>query len=336
MRGRWAEGRTWLGELLALRAAQKPSSERAAALAVAGQLAIDQNDFGEAEALLIEGQHLAEHLGDEHTRALCLYNRAGTARVRGDSSIALSLFEQSLYVYQRLHDGWSVAMTLQSIASVTFEMGDVERAEELTKVALTLFREQGHLWGVGRAMALLGRTAQHRADHPSARSFLTEALSIQRKQVDGQGMTWSKLYLSRTALAQGELAEARQLLEESLTRALELGDRLTVVRGLELVAATTVGALPSAAVLLLVAAGVLREALDSTPFPYERQRLERCLSAARAALDDTAFQSASRVGQQIGLEPVIAEALRAFSSLTLPPPESVGQVTSRKRVKDEQ
>jgi hypothetical protein len=35
----------WLSELLALPAAQKPSSERAAAHAVAGQLAINQDDF---------------------------------------------------------------------------------------------------------------------------------------------------------------------------------------------------------------------------------------------------------------------------------------------------
>ena len=131
MRGRWAEGRAWLSELLALPAAQKPSSERAAAHAVAGQLAINQDDFGAAEALLTEGQRLAEQVGDEHTRALCLYYRASDARARGDYSTAMKLFEQTLDVNQRLDDSWSVAMTLQSMAVVTFELGDVERADEL-------------------------------------------------------------------------------------------------------------------------------------------------------------------------------------------------------------
>src|SRR4029077_9393594 len=113
---------------------------------------------------------LAEQVGDEHTRALCLYYRASGARARGEDSTAMKLFEQTLDVNQRLDDGWSVAMTLQSMAVVTFELGDVERADELANIALALFREQGHLWGVGRSMALLGRTAQQRDDYQTARS----------------------------------------------------------------------------------------------------------------------------------------------------------------------
>jgi tetratricopeptide (TPR) repeat protein len=316
MRGRWTEGRAWLSELLALQAAQKPSPERAAALAVAGQLAIDQTDFGAAETLLMEGQRLAKQVGDEHTLALCLYDRASAARARGESATAISLFEQSLEVSQRLDDAWSVAMTLQSMASVTFEMGDVERAEELANIALALFQEQGHLWGIGRSMALLGRSAQHRDVHPVARLFFTEALSIQRQQADGQGMTWSMLGLSRTALAQSDFVESRRLLEESLTQALHLGDRLTVARGLELAAVAAVAQLPSAAVVWLAAARGVREALRSEPYSLERDQLEKCLHAGRGALDAAAFDAALQDGKRIRLEVVVAEALGALGSLT--------------------
>jgi predicted ATPase/DNA-binding XRE family transcriptional regulator len=315
MRGRWAEGRAWVGELLALPAAQQPSPERAAALAVAGQLALDQSDYGAAEALLVDGQRLAEQVGDEHTRALCLYYRASAARVRGESPAALSLFEQSLEVSQRLDDAWYVAMTLQSMATVTFEMGDLERAEELANIALALFRGQGHFWGVGRSMALLGRSAQHRELHPQARQFFTEALSIQRQQADGQGMTWSMLSLFRTALAQSDFAEARQLLEESLAQALELGDRLSVARGFETVAVAAVARQPSAAILLVAAASSLREALHSEPYPLERGQLDRCLAAGRGALNADAFDAALRDGKRLRLVEVVAEALRAVSSL---------------------
>jgi predicted ATPase/DNA-binding XRE family transcriptional regulator len=315
MRGRWTEGRAWLGELVALPAAQKPSPERAAALAAAGQLAIDQNDFGAAEALLSESEQIAEQVGDEHTRALSVFYRAGAARIRGESSTALTLFENSLQIYQRLEDSWSVAMTLQSLASVTFEMGGVDRAEQLANVALVLFREQRHMWGVGRSMALLGRTAQQRDDQATARSFLAEALSIQRQQADGQGMTWSMLYLARTALAQNDLAEARQLLEDSLTRALESGDRLSVARGLELVAVAAINQLPVAAVRLLAAAFALREPLHSAAYPHEREQLERCLAVGRSVLDPAALEAATQAGEGFRLEQAIAEALGALSSL---------------------
>jgi hypothetical protein len=165
-------------------------------------------------------------------------------------------------------------------------------------------------------MALLGRTAQQRDDHPSARSFFDEALSIQRQQADGQGMTWSMLYLARTALEQYDFAEARQLLEECMSRALELGDTSSVARALELVAQAAVTQLPSTAVLLLSAAGHLREALDSAPYPLERQQLDRCLAAARGALDVAAFDTAVQTGARTRLERAITEALRTLASLT--------------------
>jgi non-specific serine/threonine protein kinase len=160
MRGRWTEGRAWLNELLALPAAQMPLAERAAALAVAGQLAIDQCDFGSAETPLMEGQQLAKRVGDKHVLALCLYHRASAAGVQGRPLTAISLFEQSLEVSQRLDDAWSAAITRQSMASITYEMGDVDRAEELANMALALFREQGHLWGVARSMVLLVASEQ--------------------------------------------------------------------------------------------------------------------------------------------------------------------------------
>jgi predicted ATPase len=318
MRGGWTEGRAWLTELLALPGAEAPTSERAAALAVAGQLAICQSDYDEAEALLVEAQRLAERVGDEHTLALCLYNRASAARARGESLTAISLFEQSLDISQRIEDGWSVAMALQSLASVTFEMGGIERAEELSNVALAMFREQGHRWGVGRSLALLGRTAQHRGDHRMARLFIDEALSIQRQQADRQGMTWSLLALSRTAAAQGEFAEAHELLGEGLTHALDLGDRLSVVRGLEIVAGVAIGQHPSAAILLLAAARVLRAVLHSAPYLHEGDQIERCLALGRTMLDAAAFDNATRSGERLRLEQAVAEALRTVSSLAAP------------------
>ena len=92
-----------------------------------------------------------------------------------------------------------------------------------------------------------------------------------------------------------------------------LGDRLSVVRGLETVAVAVDGQKPSGAILLL--ADVLREALHSEPYPYERDELERCLAAGRATLGAADFDSVTQAGERLRLEQLVAEALHTVSSL---------------------
>ena len=104
-------------------------------------------------------------------------------------------------------------------------------------------------------------------------------------------------------------------MRESLTQALELGDRLSVARGVEIVALAVVDQEPAASALLLAASHALREALHSVPYAYERDELERCLAACRAVLGAANFDSATQAGQRLRVEHMVAEALHTLSSL---------------------
>ena len=171
MRGRWAEGRAWLSELLALPAARAFVRTGGRSRGGWSACALTRTITTQPKLCWWRPSDLRSKSATNTPGHSACTTAPAPPAFGASRRPPLHCSNKASTLSQRLDDGWSVAMTLQSMASVTFELGDVERAEELANVALTLFREQGHLWGVGRSLALLGRTAQHRADHQVARRF---------------------------------------------------------------------------------------------------------------------------------------------------------------------
>jgi hypothetical protein len=113
------------------------------------------------------------------------------------------------------------------------------------------------------------------------------------------------------AYRQGDYAAARSLHEEGLAIFRELGDKGGIAQSLESLAglAAVWGRGLERAARLWGAAAALREAIGAPLPPSEREKYEREVGAARAALGEEAFASAWAEGEAMTLEQAIAYAL---------------------------
>ncbi|CAA9543265.1 MAG: hypothetical protein AVDCRST_MAG59-1040 [uncultured Thermomicrobiales bacterium] len=142
-RGYWSEGRGWVSRALAV-CPEAPPDLRAAALAGAGALAINQGDYPEARRLLEAILPLAEQAGDE--------SRA--------------------------------ARTIRSLGIVASNQNDLDGAETLFAEALARLRPLGHPGVVGKCLTDLGLVAERRGDYARAIAFYEEALPLSRSSGD--------------------------------------------------------------------------------------------------------------------------------------------------------
>jgi predicted ATPase/DNA-binding CsgD family transcriptional regulator/transcriptional regulator with XRE-family HTH domain len=309
LRNRYAEGRAWLGELLALPPTAGPSRWRA--LAFAGYLAYGQGDYADAEALLQAGSSSAGQAGDAEGAAVCLLLRGNVARARGDLAVASALLEAAQRALdERSTPVWRAVVRLL-LALTRLEQDDLPAAERWGGQALEQFRAQRHVWGMARSLELLGRAASRRGDLAAARGRHEESLALLRELDDRQGLVWAATFVAQAALDEGEAAHAWPLLREALLLAREAGDRLATARALEGLVRLLAPSEPERAIRLAGVAAGLRRELGAAAYRSEAERLEAGLARARAVLGTTGSERAWAEGSRARLEAAIAEALVA-------------------------
>jgi predicted ATPase/DNA-binding CsgD family transcriptional regulator/transcriptional regulator with XRE-family HTH domain len=309
LRNRYAEGRAWLGELLALPPTAGPSRWRA--LAFAGYLAYGQGDYADAEALLQAGSSSAGQAGDAEGAAVCLLLRGNVARARGDLAVASTLLEAAQRALdERSTPVWRAVVRLL-LALTRLEQDDLPAAERWGGQALEQFRAQRHAWGMARSLELLGRAASRRGDLAAARGRHEQSLALLRELDDRQGLVWAATFVAQAALDEGEAAHAWPLLREALLLAREAGDRLATARALEGLVRLLAPSEPERAIRLAGVAAGLRRELGAAAYRSEAERLEAGLARARAVLGTTGSERAWAEGSRARLEAAIAEALVA-------------------------
>ena len=300
-RGSYAEGRAWFAELLALDS-EAATPARAFALAWASRLAMMQSDFTVARALAGAGLALARRLGDTWVMAGALLEEGGIAVRLGDLARARSSFEEGLSV-SRVHAHEALEFyLLLNLATLYVEQGDHAQAEVFAAESLALARRLGHVWGAASSLYDLGRAAVGRGDHAAGRSLLEQSLALYREHADFSGIGIALTALAHVSLDQGELSRAMTLLAESLTLAKESGDRLQLAHSLEGLVGVWVELHPDRAVRLAGTATALRESLATVGYPWERERLDRWLTAAQRSLGQRAYETAWSEGRTMPLE----------------------------------
>jgi predicted ATPase/DNA-binding CsgD family transcriptional regulator len=309
MRGHYSEGRSRLAELLALPASASAPDVRASALTSAGYLAYCEGDLKAAQDLLEESLHLWDALGNDERRAVCLQTLGNVTRFRGDLHGARPLFEEASIINGRLGHHMREAMNLALMAQVLFEQGDIRRAEAINDQSSTSLQSAGPGWGTILTLCMFGRVAAARNDHASARKRLEESLELSRTLGISRGIVWALYFLAQHALTQGDARRARATFAECLRLARQTGDHLATAFCIEGFAGALAVTQPGRAIRLAEAAAALRQALGSTLFPADRDRLDRWLEVAARGLGETATTAARREGRAMTLDQAIAYAL---------------------------
>ncbi len=309
MRGHYSEGRARLAELLGFPASSSTPDVRASALTSAGHLAYCQGDLKVAQDLLEESLGIWHVLGNDERRAVCLQVLGNVVRFRGDLPGARPLFEQASVINHRLGHRMREAMNLALMAQVLFEQGDLTRAEALNDQSAAALQAAGPGWGTILTLCMFGRVAAARGDHSIARTRLEESLELGRKLGISRGVVWTLYFLAQHALAQGDARRARTTFAESLRLARQTGDHLATAHCIEGFAGALAATQPGRAIRLAEAAGALREKVGSSPFPADRDRLERWLGVAARGLGETATSVAQTEGRGMTLDEAVAYAL---------------------------
>jgi hypothetical protein len=249
---------------------------------------------------------MARASGDPATIALGLLLEAGIMLRAGELAGLRSLLEEGLSV-SRAHGLSELEYYhLSHLATLALEAGDPVRAGEVAAQSLALAQRIGHARGSANALRLLGRAAVGRGDSASGRDLLERSLGLYRRFADWDGMQGSLRALGDLALNQGDAPAAGHCFRESLALAKAAGDRLELARSLEGLAGVWLAAHPGLAVRLAAVATAMRTELAALPYPWERERVDGWLEAARRAVGQEAYASAWTGGQAFSADEAIA------------------------------
>jgi predicted ATPase/DNA-binding CsgD family transcriptional regulator len=320
--GHYSEGRGWLVEALAKDDGGSSASARAKALEALARLAGELDDLDQKENAAQKGLALSTASGIAGSLVASFRDHVGdVAGIRGDYARARKLYEESLRAYRKAGDKRGMAEAIGRLGNVSLFRGDYKRAKELYQEALGLSRELGGADPLGGFLMNLGYVSLLEGDHERAIALNEEAVTLFSAQGQIHYLPVALDNLGWAALLSGD----RERAEGFFTRTLELGEELgaksTVAESLEgMACAAAAKGQTARSAHLFGAARTLQNATVYQQALEERALREPYLTAARAQLDEAAWEAAFAEGQAMTFEEAVAYALSAEepSVTTLP------------------
>jgi non-specific serine/threonine protein kinase len=237
-----------------------------------------------------------------------LMHAGDLAFVHGDLDGAVSRLDAALALARDLGDPVVLAYALVSRGITALGGNEDERARALTEEARALFHAAGDRGHVAVMLDNLGTIARRQGDPKRALALYEECLAISRDLHIGWLEPNALGHVADAAADLGDYGRAVELYRESLRRVWEDGDQrhfAGILAGFAgLVAAC--GQPERAARLCGAVAGLIRT-VGVTLTPAGQTNLERAVAAARAGLEDAAFESAWAAGAATSPPQVLAE-----------------------------
>lgn len=192
-RGRFSEGRYWLGRALALAPPGAESSVGAAvveAAATAAVLAALQRDIAAATGLAEEARRRAEELSDAGAQALANYATGFVAVADGDLVRGADYLERAIEAFRGDDDIVRLVPALYWFAFLVDALGDVDRAARIYEEALALSESRGEIMWRAMAMSDYGSALWRHGDHDRGIQLLEESLGLLRRLGNQFGCAW--------------------------------------------------------------------------------------------------------------------------------------------------
>jgi predicted ATPase/DNA-binding SARP family transcriptional activator/DNA-binding CsgD family transcriptional regulator len=270
MRGHLSEGRQWLESALAAQGGAYSMSARAKAFTWAAHIAWEQGDY--------------------------------------ERSITLS--KASLKLFRTRRDEAGVANALSNLAWAALFQNELEQASTMAEEALTLQRKLGHTVGIIRTLQTLGLVAVTGHNYDRAAALYEESLMLARKVGDSFGIILSLGIGALASLGKGDHHQTRMLYEKGLRVSNQLSS-MNLARLHLHISAALAGAQGRAvrSARLWGATEVMREAIGTIFSPAEHRAYGPYIEAARAQLDEAAWEKAYTEGKTLTLEEAIEYAL---------------------------
>jgi ATP/maltotriose-dependent transcriptional regulator MalT len=267
----------------------------------AGDLA-DARAHGERALAMMPGQdQLSRYCAVEILSLLdASMGAADAARERAEASL-----EQSRQ--ERLRLGTGVLM--HALGAAALAAGDLDRAEQWAR---SLYEQESEVRYLGwHAQEILVAVALARGDGVQAKIGVEKLLAAAEPLRNRRARAVGNLALARALLLEGDDERAESVAHDALKVLVDNGWRPGVIDALDVVAevAWSTGQ-HERAVRLIAAAEKQRTTLGLVAFPMLRERTERNLVSAGAALGDESLQTALQDGARLSLQEAVAYAQR--------------------------
>jgi predicted ATPase/class 3 adenylate cyclase len=316
VRGRFAEGRTWLERSLAAGAGSSPELE-ARARRGAGALARDQGDFAAATSHGEESLRLFRGLGEEPGIASMLVNLGNIARDQGDIAGAAERYAAGLERFRALGDDLHTALALNNLGMALAGLGNTTEAAARYEESLALSRRVGDVRHQAMALSNQGDLAVRLGNIDQAIARQEASLALRREIGDRQGIATALHLLGGAVAAGGNAARAATLYAESLAISHEIGALLNVAETLEELAPLIGVGQPETALRLF---GAAEAALGLTLPPEERERqAAEVVTMVGGTMPAQLAAAVWAAGWARPLEEAVTEALTAAAELAAGP-----------------
>jgi predicted ATPase/DNA-binding SARP family transcriptional activator/DNA-binding CsgD family transcriptional regulator len=276
---------------------------------------------------------LAEEGGSPNARMKALERACFLSWEQGDYERAVALGEEGLALARRVGNDASAAAILVSLGSIAMSRMELDRASALLEEAVAICRTSGDDSGLAHALYTLGMVAIVRRDHARAMTLHEESLALARKMGDEAAIARALGQGALTALVGGDLRQADELSKATLELSRRLGIGHYAASCLDVFGASAALRGHSVrAVRLWAAEESLREAMDIPRMPAELSFYGRYFEAARAQLDDAAWETARSEGRAMSMEQATEYALteeEPARTPAVPVPEKPSAVTRR-------
>jgi ATP/maltotriose-dependent transcriptional regulator MalT len=177
-RGYVSEGRRWLDSAVS-RSGSAANLARAKALNEAGWLAMFQDEYGAAKALIEEGLAFYRQLGDKEgiASSIAYLGFVAVLGQRDDISVA-TLLEEAKGLKPELSDRRTIAYLLVLEGLIALGRGDLKQAVALNEEALALYREVSDALGVVACLTNLGLVTLAQGGYERSIALLRESLRL--------------------------------------------------------------------------------------------------------------------------------------------------------------
>jgi predicted ATPase/DNA-binding NarL/FixJ family response regulator len=235
---------------------------------------------------------------------LCLLDAsmgaADAARERAEAE-----FEQSRQ--ERLRLGTGVLMHALGVAALA--VGDLDRAEQWAR---DLYEHESEVRYLGwHAQEILVAVALARDDNVQAKIHVERLLVAAESLRNRRARAVGHLGLARALLLEGDDERAESVTHDALKVLMDNRWRPGVIDALDVVAEVALfTGQHERAVRLIAAAQEERTSLGLVAFPMLRERTERNLASASAALGDESLERALQDGARLSLQEAVAYAQR--------------------------
>ena len=248
-------------------------------------------------------------LGHKGNQGVISVRLARIAALRGDYARSLRLLEQDRDLCRQVGlTVWLVGANCE-MGDLAGQRGDHETAVRLYTESLALARQHAFDGSIAASLVGLARVACERGEYERAEATCSQALDTLVETPNWLRGSVASVR-ARVALCRGHAGHAVALYREGLRCVLPEQDRTEIVEAAEYLAwALAADGRCAEAARLLAFATHQREDMGIVLYPVDRPHHERALAAARAALDEAAFNVAWAQGEAWSIEDALTQML---------------------------